>query len=294
MVGDDDGTPIRMVYTEQGPADAEIHLLLLHGLFDQRSTWSLMIPHLTAAGFHVIAPDLIGFGASSRPVLSNRPDTERYSMDMQVGLLRTFIQHLGLDNLIVVGNSLGGGMALRLLCTPWPSAPRIRALVLEGAAGHAQGLPAHLQIMAGWPGRLIQHRWIQNIVLRSGVLDRLTRRTFRRAFHDPSRIHADVLQSAIDVLHTPGTLDAYRQSVRNLIPADIVDFPKRYLEIDIPTLILWGRQDNIIPPLFGLLFEEQIPDSTLHVFDECGHAPHLELPEETAVVIRDWVRRRLS
>jgi abhydrolase domain-containing protein 6 len=283
-----------MVYSEQGPADADFHLLLLHGLFDQRATWSLITPHLTAAGFHIVAPDLIGFGDSSRPHLSSQPDAERYSMDMQVGLLRIFIERLGLDNLIVVGSSLGGGLALRLLCTPWPSAPQVRALVLEGAAGHAQGLPAHLQIMAGWPGRLIQHRWIQSMALRSGVLDILTRQTFRRAFHDPGKIRAEVLQSALDVLHIPGTLDAYRQSVRNLIPADIFDFPKRYQEIDIPTLILWGREDNIVPPLFGLLFEEQISNSTLHVFDECGHAPHLELPEETAVVIRDWIRRRLS
>ena len=83
-------------------------------------------------------------------------------------------------------------------------------------------------------------------------------------------------------------------AARNLIPRDMTSFPDHYRHIDAPTLILWGRDDRIVPPLFALLFEEEIPGSTLHVFDECGHASHLELPVETAVVIRDWIRRHTS
>ena len=72
---------------------------------------------------------------------------------------------------------------------------------------------------------------------------------------------------------------------------DIATFPDRYGDIDVPVLIVWGREDRIVPALFGLLFEAEIPGSTLHVFDDCGHAPHLEYPVETAVLLRDWMRR---
>jgi pimeloyl-ACP methyl ester carboxylesterase len=292
--GDESGAPIRMAYTEAGDPHAEVNLLLLHGLFDQRGTWSYLTPHLVAAGFHVIAPDLIGFGASSRPLLRDLPDDERYSVDTQVAFLRTFIRQLDLDDLVLVGSSLGGGAALRMLCTAWPGGPRIRGLVLEAAAGHAQTLPPYIQLLAGVPGRLFLHPWVQPLALATGVARFLTRRTFRQVFFDPEKIPRDLLDDAVDLLRTPNTLYAYSESARNLIPQDIASFSDRYRDIDAPTLILWGRDDRIVPPLFALLFEGEIPDSTLHVFDECGHAPHLELPVETAVVIRDWMRRHIS
>lgn len=283
-----------MAYTEAGDPNAEFSLLLLHGLFDHRGTWSYVTPHLAAAGFRVIAPDLVGFGASSRPLLRDLPAHERYSIDTQVGFLRTFIRQLHLDDLVLVGNSLGGGAALRMLCTPWPTAPRIRALVLENAVGHDQTLPPYIQLLASVPGRLLLHPWIQPLALATGIARFVTRRTFRQAFHDPGKIPPELLDAAVELLRTPNTLYAYSQSARNLIPRDMASFPDHYRHIDAPTLILWGRDDRIVPPLFALLFEEEIPGSTLHVFDECGHAPHLELPVETAVVIRDWMRRHTS
>ncbi|MDA0334450.1 MAG: alpha/beta fold hydrolase, partial [bacterium] len=105
IVGHEAGVPIQMSYTEAGDRGAETHILLLHGLFDHRGTWSLLTPHLVAAGCHVIAPDLIGFGASSRPTLADRPAHERYSADAQVGFLRTFIEQLELDGFVLMGNS---------------------------------------------------------------------------------------------------------------------------------------------------------------------------------------------
>ncbi len=286
--------PIQMSYAVAGDRGAETHILLLHGLFDHRGTWSQLTPHLVAAGCHVIAPDLIGFGASSRPALMDRPPHERYSIDTQVGFLRTFIEQLELDDFVLMGNSFGGGLALRMMCTPWPRAPTIRALILECAAGHAQAIPPGVQLLAGWPGRLLLHPSIQALLLASGLFRWLTRRTLQLAFHDPRLIPPQTLDDAVDVLRLPGTLYAYRESARNLVPADLGSFPERFRQIDSPTLIIWGREDRIVPPLFGLLFEEEIPASTLHVFDECGHAPHLELPVETAAVIRDWMRRRIA
>jgi pimeloyl-ACP methyl ester carboxylesterase len=294
VVGHEAGVPIHMAYSEAGDPEAGRHILLVHGLFDHRGTWSYLIPQLATAGFHVIAPDLIGFGGSSRPMLADLPVDERYSIDTQVGFLRSFIAELGLDDFVLMGNSFGGAVVLRTLCTPWRQAPRIRALILESAVGRGQTVPPYIEMLAGAAGRLLLIRWILSLVLTTGAARWLTQRTFRRAFHDPGRIPPELLDAAVDVLRIPDTLYAYRESARNLVPADIASFPERFRDIDIPTLILWGRDDCIVPPIFGLLFEEEIPNSTLHVFDECGHAPHLELPVETAVVIRDWVRRPIA
>lgn len=300
VVGQDDGDPVHMVWTEAGDPQSDLHILLLHGLFDNRHSWSRLMPHLAEAGYHVIAPDLVGFGHSSRPLLHQSHPSERYSVDAQVAWVRAFIAHLALDNIVIVGNSLGGGVALRALCTPWPQAPdnqtqkrapKIRALVLEAAAGHLQQLPVYVQLLAQWPGRLLLWPWLLRLCLRTGLARRLARRTFAQAFHDTSKIPADLVDVAVEVLQRPNTLYAYRESARNLIPADMDSFPERYRDIDIPTLILWGQQDRIVPPLFALLFEAEIPTSKLHLFDECGHAPHLELPIETAVAMRDWMRR---
>lgn len=294
VVGHEAGVPIHMAYSEAGDPDAGPHILLVHGLFDHRGTWSYLIPHLAAAGFHVIALDLIGFGGSSRPLLTDLPVDERYSIDTQVGFLRTFITAVGFDDFVLMGNSFGGSVVLRALCTPWPQAPRIRALILESAVGRPQTVPPYIELLAGAAGRLLLHPWIWTLVLATGGARWLTQRTLRRAFHDPEKIPPDLLDAAVDVLRVPNTLYAYRESARNLVPQDINSFPDRFREIDIPTLILWGREDCIVPPIFGLLFEEEIANSTLHVFDECGHAPHLELPVETAVVIRDWMRRPIA
>ena len=294
VVGQDDGDPVHMAWTEAGDPRSDLHILLLHGLFDNRHSWSRLMPHLAEAGYHVIAPDLVGFGHSSRPLLHQVPPSERYSVDAQVAWVRAFIEHLELDNVAIVGNSLGGGVALRALCTPWPRAPKIRALILEAAAGHRQSLPVYVQLLAEWPGRLLLFPWLLRLCLRTGLARRLARRTFVQAFHDASKIPANLVDIAVEVLQLPNTLYAYRESARNLIPDDIDSFPERYRDIDIPTLILWGQQDRIVPPLFALLFEAEMPASTLHLFDECGHAPHLELPVETAVAIRDWMRRHIS
>ena len=294
VVGEDAGAQIRMAYTEAGDPSATQHLLLLHGLFDNRGTWDYVLPHLVEAGYHIIAPDLVGCGDSSKPELASLPSTERYSLDTQVGFVRRFTECLGLDDLVLVGHSLGGGIALRSLCTEWPGAPRVRGLVLESAAGHAQGLPARLRLLAEWPGRLLTHPWVHALALATGGAQRIARATFRHVFHDPDKIPKELVDRAVDIVRDPRTLAAYRDTARNLLPADIATFPDRYRDIDVPTLIVWGRDDRIVPPLFGLLFEAEIPGSTLHVFDECGHAPHLEYPVETAVLLRDWMRGHLA
>ena len=294
VVGEDEGREIRMACAEHGDPDSPLHVVLLHGLFDHKGTWTFLAPHLAEAGHHVIAPDLIGFGRSSKPGFGSQPASRRYGAEAQVGFVRAFVEELGLDEVVLVGNSFGGGVLLRSLCTPWPGGPRVRGLVLESATGYPQDLPLHIRLLAGPAGRMLLNRLAIALGVGTGLARAIVRTTFRRVFHDRGKIPRELVDEAVDILREPNTVHAYQAAARNLVPADIGRFTDRYREIDVPTLIVWGAQDRIVPPLLGLLLEAEIPDARLHVFDDCGHAPHLEHPTETACLIRDWIRRRIE
>ncbi len=294
VVGEDEGRQVRMAYSEHGDPGASLHLVLLHGLFDHKGTWSALAPRLAEAGYHVIAPDLVGFGRSSKPEFRSWPASRRYGAEAQVGFVRAFVEGLGLDDVVLAGNSFGGGVFLRSLCTPWPGGPRVRGLVLESASGYPQARPPYIRLLGDLPGRLLLNRRVLGIGLGTGLARVVVRSTFRRVFHDPGKIPEELVDEAVDILRGPNTVYAYQAAARNLVPGDIARFTDAYREIDVPTLVLWGAEDRIVPARFAALFEAELPDAELHVFDECGHAPHLEYPDETARLIGDWTRRRLT
>ena len=102
---------VEMAYIDNGDGDHP-PLVLLHGIFDNKATWFRLADRLPDR--RIVAPDLIGHGHSRKPTFAARPAHERYSPDMQTSYLAAFITALDLDDVILLGNSLGGGLALRL------------------------------------------------------------------------------------------------------------------------------------------------------------------------------------
>lgn len=294
-VGSDADRPVEMAYTDTGPERAgrpDYCLLLLHGLLDHRGTWSHLLPHFDDR-FRCIAPDLIGCGHSSKPTLADSPERLRYSLAMQAAYLREFVRRLDVAEIILVGNSLGGGLALMLACSEWPDGPRVRGLVLIAAAAYPQPMPGYLDELVGRPGRILLIPAVQRLLFRLGVVQWLVRLTHRRMFYDPEKIPEGHVEAAIDILRSEGIFYAHREAARNAVPEDAVSFAERYRRISCPTLIIWGKEDRVVPALNALRLEADIPGARLHIFDECGHVPHLEYPEETTAVIRDWARHQL-
>ena len=283
-----------MAYSEHGDPGASLHLVLLHGLFDHKGTWSALAPRLAEAGYRVIAPDLVGFGRSSKPGFRSWPASRRYGAEAQVGFVRAFVESLGLDEVVLAGNSFGGGVFLRSLCTPWPGGPRVRGLVLESASGYPQARPPYIRLLAGLPGWLLLNQRVLAIGVGTGLTRAIVRSTFRRVFHDHGKIPEELVEEAVDILREPNTLYAYQAAARNLVPHDIASFTDAYRKIDVPTLVLWGAEDRIVPSRFATLFEAELPEATLHIIAECGHAPHLEYPAETARILRGWIESRVT
>ena len=269
--------------------DANPPLVLLHGIFDSKITWFRLAERI--AGYRLIAPDLVGHGFSSKPAFAARPLHERYSPDMQIEFLKAFIAALGLEEFILVGNSLGGGLALRLYLHHPELAKKIRGLVLISAAGYPQKLPGHVGELGGWQGRLMTRAPINTLVRWSGLLRLSTQKTLRRCFHDPAKIPPELIASTLAALKTAGIFRAYYLSALNLVPPDIAQFHQRFAEITCPTLILWGQQDRVLDPASAARFAADICNSEVNIFSDCGHGPQLEYPDEVARCIEEWLEK---
>ena len=289
VVGNDGGVPIEMVFTELAPGREPAYTcLLIHGLFDSKVTWNRILNRFDSR-FRLIAPDLVGFGQSSKPGFATTDENERYSPSMLAGYLRRFVENLDLGPVILIGSSLGGGLSLKLALEPWSAGPAIRGLILIDAAGYPQPLPSYIQLLAGRPGRLLTNPKIAWLARRLGIVRAIAQSNFELVLYDRSRIPPEMVSATESVLALDGALTVCHWAARNLLPSDLDALTQRYRDIRCPTLIIWGREDGVIPPLAALRFEADIPNAKLHVFEECGHAPHIEYPTETCAVMRDWI-----
>jgi len=226
-------------------------VVLLHGLADDVGVWESVTPAL-AAKHRVIALDQIGFGRSDKPLLGYRAGTF-------VDFLAGFLNELKIDRASLVGNSLGGWIAADLALT---HPERIDRLVLCDAAGYA-GVTKTMDPRALRALRLASREDIH-------YLGPLT-------FHD-KRFYEDV-DLAFKQRVTAGDGYTINQLLDSMIRGeDVLD--GRLGAIHKPTLIVWGREDKLIPLNFAERFHKEITGSRLEVIDNCGHMPHVECADK--------------
>jgi pimeloyl-ACP methyl ester carboxylesterase len=236
-------------------------LILIHGLADDVAVWDSVIPPL-AASFRVIALDQIGFGRSDKPLLSYRVSTF-------VDFLDGFLNELKIKRASLVGNSLGGWVAAAFtLAHP----ERVERLVLSDAAGYA-ALAKTMDPRALSALRLASRDDIR-------YLGPLT-------FHD-KRFYEDV-DLTFKQRVTAGDGYTVSQFLGSMIRGeDVLD--GRLGAIHKPTLIVWGREDRLIPLNFAERFHKEITGSRLEVIDNCGHMPHVECPKEFVTAVLEFLR----
>ncbi len=257
----------RMHYLEAGPPDAPT-LLLVHGSFDSAFTWERVMPAL-AADFHVIAPDLPAHG------LTGRTPLDAYAMSDMVNAIDGLVTALGLSRFGLAGNSMGGNAAwLYTLTHP----ERVERLVLIDSAGYPND-----------SAPLVDHepapfmRWL----LRHGNPTILVRRGFDRAVADPAAVSDAYVTRSVDFLRRAGSRDAQakRNRLRNIEKQPIERIP----EIRVPTLVLWGDDDALLPVDAAHLFHAALPNSELKIYAGIGHMPQLEVPEQLVNDLRAFL-----
>jgi len=241
------GTKIQYVEAGSGPV-----VILLHGLGGSSQNWALNIAPL-AQKFRVIVPDQIGFGKSDKPFI-------HYRIGTYVDYLDQFCKELKIERASLVGNSMGGWVATAFTVA-YPN--RVDRLVLVDAAGYAPPANFDYRTLYGL-----------NPSTREGMKQVAARVFYNKLFQSDALI--DAAMAARITAGDGYTITSMIESITR--GEDFLD--NRVKTIKQPTLVVWGRQDGLTPLADGERFKKEIPNSTLLVIDECGHAPQFEKAAE--------------
>lgn len=252
-------------------------LLLVHGMAGSSDTWLPVLPAL-AEHFTVVAPDLLGHGASAKP----RGD---YSLGAFASSLRDLLVALGHDRATLVGQSLGGGIVLQFA---YQFPERCERLVLASSGGLGGEVNLLLRALA-LPGAeyvlpLACTTWIHDAV--ASIVGGLRFVGLR-----PSRNVVEVWRS-YGSLADPSTRTAFLHTLRSVIdPAGqrVSARDRLYLASTLPTLIIWGDHDKIIPVAQAYAAHEAMPQSRLEIFAGVGHYPQCERPQHFVDVLTEFM-----
>jgi pimeloyl-ACP methyl ester carboxylesterase len=271
-------------YRAGGPVDADGALrtdvpavLFVHGMAGSSASWRPVLPDV---GEHLrwLAPDLPGHGRSDKP----RTD---YSLGAQAAFLRDLMATFGIERATVVGTSLGGGIAMQFA---YQHPEWCERLVLVCAGGLGEEVMPLLRAFALPGADLLLPLALQPVVrtvveAATGVVGKVGLR--------PAPATVEVWRSYTSLLD-PGTREAFIHTLRSVIDVRgqrVSATDRLYLAEDVPTMLIWGSEDPIIPVAHAHEAHEAIPGSRLEVFEGAGHFPYAEDPRRFARVLLDFV-----
>ncbi len=271
--------------------------MLVHGLFDSKRAWRYIWRPL-ASHCRVVAADLPGMGLSDKPRLRYLPRAERYTPAWLSVMLRRTVEALdGLDDFVLVGHSLGGALVLLALLDE-SLARRVRGLVLVASAGYPQELPRFAARLRGFFGAIRAcPLWYDRLaawMIERGRAAPAVGAAHRLGVFDPAKLPREALEAAVKVVSSPGFPYASRYIARRLVPKDHADLVEFFGEIAIPALVIWGREDRVVPPENAARFGHDLRDARVVMFDRCGHWPQYEKARETALEIERFVKHVLG
>src|SRR3954467_68570 len=255
-----DGRRVNVIELGSGPP-----VVFIHGLSGSWQNWLEQLP-VFARDHRVIAFDLPGFGASQMP-------REKITIRGYGHFVDALLDELGVSSAAVVGNSMGGFIGIELAIR-FPE--RVERLVLVSAAGLSIEYLRNeraLAVLGAIENRLAAYSgWLAS---RSDALARrpgARRMIFGIVARRPDRLPGPLVAEQVRGAGTPGFLPALDA---------LTDYPirERLPEIACPTLIVWGREDRLVPVRDADVFEELIPDARKVVFDDTGHVAMLERPD---------------
>jgi pimeloyl-ACP methyl ester carboxylesterase len=263
----------RVSYRRGGDGPA---LLLLHGITNSSETWERVAPRL-AEHFTLIAPDLLGHGRSATP----RGD---YSLGAHASGVRDVLTALGIDRATVVGHSLGGGIAMQFA---YQFPERCERLVLVSSGGLGREVHPLLRA-ASLPGADL----VLPALTSAGLigLGRGVGGLLRMARLSPGE-DLEVLARGFASLDNAGSRQAFLQTVRSVIEPGgqrVSARDRLTLAALLPTLIVWGERDSIIPVEHGAAAHDAMPGSRFEVFPGAGHMPHDADPERFAALLIEF------
>ncbi|GAA1984167.1 alpha/beta fold hydrolase [Terrabacter lapilli] len=252
-------------------------LLFIHGLLGSHDNWTHLVDRLDNT-HRVVIPDLFGHGASAKPVGD-------YSLGSHAAILRDLIDHLGIAKVVLVGHSLGGGIAMQF-CYLFPE--RVEALVLVASGGLGRTVSPLLR-SATLPGAelvlpVIASSWVRE---RVETVGKAVRGLGWRPSTDVSAAWkgftslSDGESRRAFLATTRGVIDPGGQTVSargQLVSAE-----------RLRTLVIWGTRDRMIPVGHARRAHEVFPNAQVVLFEDAGHFPHLDQPDRFASALEEFL-----
>jgi pimeloyl-ACP methyl ester carboxylesterase len=255
---------------DQGPRDDASPIVLVHGTGSSLHAFEGWAQAL-AKKRRVVTFDLPGFGLTGPA-----PDGD-YAMAAAVRFVVAVLDRLGIARCVLGGNSLGGAISWATAVT---APERVEKLILVDAGGY----PAHsISVPIGF--RLARMPVLSSML--TNILPRgLVAQGLRDVFGDPSRVTPELIERYYELTLRAGNR---RALVQRFSQPRSGELGRRIPEIKVPTLVMWGGRDRLIPPDDAERFHRDIAGSTLVIFDDLGHAPEEEDPARTVVAVERFL-----
>jgi pimeloyl-ACP methyl ester carboxylesterase len=231
-------------------------IVVLHGLMGGLSNFDGVANHFSEKGYKVIIPELPLYKLSLL-----KTNVKSFAI-----FLKDFLDSRNLKKVILLGNSLGGHIAL-LFSKMYPE--YIKGLVITGSSGLYESAMG-----SGYPKR--------------GDYEFIKKKA-EDVFYDPKIATKEMVDEVYDTVNNRNklirTLAIAKSAIRHNMAKDLPNMKQ-------PTCIIWGKNDNVTPPNVADEFHELLPDSDLYWLDKCGHAAMMELPEDFNKILDEWLTKR--
>lgn len=231
-------------------------IIVLHGLMGGLSNFTGVLNHFSKQGYQVIIPELPIY---SRTLLKT-------NVKSFAKFVHEFIEYKDFEEVILLGNSLGGHIGLYLTKL---HPERIKALVITGSSG------LYESAMGGGYTKRSDYE--------------VMKKKAQEVFYDPAVATKEIVDEVYETVNDRNklikTVAIAKSAIRHNMAKDLPN-------MTTPTCIIWGKNDTVTPPNVGVEFNELLPDSDLFWIDKCGHAAMMEHPEEFNTILEAWLQKR--
>ncbi|KGL61520.1 alpha/beta fold hydrolase [Polaribacter sp. Hel1_33_49] len=237
-------------YAEAGEGPT---IIVLHGLMGALSNFGATFNYFSNNGFKVLIPELPLY---SLPLIKT-------NVKNLAAFLKDFLEYKEIDNAILLGNSLGGHIAL-YFTKHYPE--KVKALILTGSSG-------------------LYEKAMGDSFPKRGNYEYIEQKA-QQVFYDPKtatkELVDDVYETVNDRMKALKTLSIAKSAIRHNMANDL-------LHMQQPACLIWGKQDGVTPPEVAEDFNKLLPNSDLFWIDKCGHAAMMEKPEEFNTILHNWL-----
>ncbi|MGK0413984.1 MAG: pimeloyl-ACP methyl ester carboxylesterase [Polaribacter sp.] len=240
-------------YAEAGEGPT---IIVLHGLMGALSNFDATFNHFSKNGYRVLIPELPLY---TLPLIKT-------NVKSLASYLKDFLEFKKIESSILLGNSLGGHIAL-YFTKHYPE--KVNTLVITGSSG-------------------LYEKAMGDSFPKRGNYEYIEEKA-QQVFYDPKIATKELVDDVYDTVNNRmkalKTLSIAKSAIRHNMKDDL---PK----MKQPTCIIWGKQDSVTPPEVAVEFQKLLPDSNLFWIDKCGHAAMMERPEEFNTILHDWLKSR--